>query len=194
VCTLSLYHSSLFGSRRGRSTPLPVLQRAWNDVALHHWSTCVRVSAHVRRLETLLLRVQVMSPPYYLYSFFFLRIVIFSEVELYKGKPVFWNPTLPYNEHIRFFFLFFLGVGGVRLSPLATMVTNWPIVPVPDDRWWWVWSSQWNDNWQGKPKYSVKTCPNATFPPQIPHDLISVRTRAATVGSRRLTAWDMARH
>jgi hypothetical protein len=30
-------------------------------------------------------------------------------------------------------------------------------------------------------------------PPQIPHDLTWARTRAAAVGSRRLTAWAMAR-
>jgi hypothetical protein len=38
----------------------------------------------------------------------------------------------------------------------------WPIVPAPDDRWW-LWSSWWNGNRQGKPKYSEKTCPNATL-------------------------------
>jgi hypothetical protein len=37
----------------------------------------------------------------------------------------------------------------------------WPIVPVPDDRWWWLWSNWWNEDWQGKPKYSEKTCPSA---------------------------------
>jgi hypothetical protein len=26
-----------------------------------------------------------------------------------------------------------------------------------------MWSSQWNENWQGKPKYSEKTCPIATL-------------------------------
>jgi hypothetical protein len=26
-----------------------------------------------------------------------------------------------------------------------------------------VWSSRWNENWQGKPKYSEKTCPTATL-------------------------------
>jgi hypothetical protein len=26
-----------------------------------------------------------------------------------------------------------------------------------------MWSSRWNENWQGKPKYSEKTCPNAMF-------------------------------
>jgi hypothetical protein len=46
----------------------------------------------------------------------------------------------------------FLGVGW----------NYWPIVPAPDDRWL-VWSSRWNENWHGKPKYSEKTCPSATL-------------------------------
>jgi hypothetical protein len=50
----------------------------------------------------------------------------------------------------------------VRVSPLGTSATNWPIVPAPDDRWWWMWSSRWNENWQGKPKYSEKKCLSAT--------------------------------
>jgi hypothetical protein len=40
---------------------------------------------------------------------------------------------------------------------------HWPIVPAPDDRWWWLWRNWWNGNWQGKPKYSEKTCPRATL-------------------------------
>jgi hypothetical protein len=39
----------------------------------------------------------------------------------------------------------------------------WPIVPAPDDRWWWLWRNWWNIDWQGKPKYSEKTCPSATL-------------------------------
>jgi hypothetical protein len=39
----------------------------------------------------------------------------------------------------------------------------WPIVPAPDDRWWWLWRNWWNEDWQGKPKYSEKT---------LIHDLI----------------------
>jgi hypothetical protein len=39
----------------------------------------------------------------------------------------------------------------------------WPIVPAPDDRWWWLWRNWWNENWQGKPKYSEKTYPRATL-------------------------------
>jgi hypothetical protein len=51
----------------------------------------------------------------------------------------------------------------VRLSPLGTSATNWPVAPAPDDRWWWMWSSRRNENWQGKPKYSEKTYPSATL-------------------------------
>jgi hypothetical protein len=38
-----------------------------------------------------------------------------------------------------------------------------------------------------------KPAPAPLCPPQIPHDLNWARTRVAVVGSRRLTAWAMAR-
>jgi hypothetical protein len=38
-----------------------------------------------------------------------------------------------------------------------------------------------------------KTAPVPLDPPQIPHDLTWVRTRAAAVGNQRLTAWAIAR-
>jgi hypothetical protein len=49
----------------------------------------------------------------------------------------------------------------VRLCPLGMSATYWPTVPALDGRW--VWSSWWNENWQGKPKHSEKTCPSATL-------------------------------
>jgi hypothetical protein len=50
----------------------------------------------------------------------------------------------------------------VRLSPLGTSATVWPIVSAPNDRWW-MWSSRRNENYQGKLKYSEKTCHSATL-------------------------------
>jgi hypothetical protein len=76
------------------------------------------------------------------------------------------------------------------VSLLGTLATNWPIVPAPDDRWW-VWSSQWNENWQGKRSTWRKPAPVLHFPPQIP--MTWSRTRVAAVGSRRLTSWAMPR-
>jgi hypothetical protein len=39
----------------------------------------------------------------------------------------------------------------------------WPIVPAPDYRWWWLWRNWWNEDWQGKAKYSEKTWLGATL-------------------------------
>jgi hypothetical protein len=36
------------------------------------------------------------------------------------------------------------------------------VLPALDDTWW-VWSSRWNKDLQGKPKYSEKTCPSAAL-------------------------------
>jgi hypothetical protein len=75
------------------------------------------------------------------------------------------------------FFLHFCG--GVQLSP-PLLSHYWPTVPAPDGD---EWSSRWNA-WQGKPKYSEKTCPTIPLcPPQIPHYLTRDRNRAAAEGS-----------
>jgi hypothetical protein len=58
-------------------------------------------------------------------------------------------------------FFKFLGVVW-DLSPLGTSDTNWSTVTVPDHRLRWMWSSRWNENWQGQQKYSEKNYPTAT--------------------------------
>jgi hypothetical protein len=78
---------------------------------------------------------------------------------------------------------FLVSWGGVRLSPLGTSATNWPIVPAPDDRWWWMWSSRWNENWHGNRSTQRKPALVPLCPPQIPHDLTWAWTRSAAVGS-----------
>jgi hypothetical protein len=57
--------------------------------------------------------------------------------------------------------VFFIA-SGVGLSPLYCC-HFWPIVPASDDRWGWLWSNWWNEDGQGKPKYSEKTCPSVTL-------------------------------
>jgi hypothetical protein len=56
----------------------------------------------------------------------------------------------------------FFIASGVRPSPLYCG-HFWPIVPAPDNSWGWLCSNWWNEDWQGKPKYSEKTCPSATL-------------------------------
>jgi hypothetical protein len=58
--------------------------------------------------------------------------------------------------------LIFFIASGLGLSPLHCG-HFWPIVPAPDDKWGWLWSNWWNEDWQGKPKYSEKICPSATL-------------------------------
>jgi hypothetical protein len=58
-------------------------------------------------------------------------------------------------------YVFFIA-SGVGLSPLYCGHFS-PIAPAPDDRWGWLWSNWWNEDWQGKPKYSEKTFPSATL-------------------------------
>jgi hypothetical protein len=58
--------------------------------------------------------------------------------------------------------IFFIIISGVGLSPWYCG-HFWPIVQAPDDRWGWLWSNWRNEDWQGKPKYSDKTCPGATL-------------------------------
>jgi hypothetical protein len=62
------------------------------------------------------------------------------------------------------FFFFFSFSGWGETESTWYVGHCWPVVPAPDDRWWWwLWSSRWNEDWQGKPKYSEKTCSNATL-------------------------------
>jgi hypothetical protein len=76
----------------------------------------------------------------------------------------------------------------VRLSPLGTSATNWPIVPAPDDiddergAIGGMRIGRGNrDTWR-------KPAPVPLRPPQISHDLTWAPSRAAGVGSQQLTA------
>jgi hypothetical protein len=51
------------------------------------------------------------------------------------------------------------------------------------------WSNWWNIDWQGKPKYSEKTCPSPTLSTTKSHmPRPGLESWAAAVGSQRLTA------
>jgi hypothetical protein len=70
----------------------------------------------------------------------------------------------PY-KHTTFFHTWLFSLGGVRLSPLGTSA-NVCLLYQPrmiDGDEWWLWSSWWNEDWHGKPKYSEKTFPSATL-------------------------------
>jgi hypothetical protein len=77
------------------------------------------------------------------------------------------------------------------LGPLGMSATEWPIVPAPDD----YDDGEFVEMKIGRGIRSTrrKPAPAPLCPPQIPLDQTRARTRAAGVGSQRLTAWAMAR-
>jgi hypothetical protein len=90
-------------------------------------------------------------------------------------------------------FFFFIIISGVGLSPLGTAATSGLL-----------YKPQMIDEGDcgaiggmkiGRGNRSIrrKPAPAPLCPPQIPHDQTRARTRAAAVGSQRLTAWAMAR-
>jgi hypothetical protein len=78
---------------------------------------------------------------------------------------------------------FFNWYSGVQLGPLGTAATNVPLRPTPGD-----YDGE-NDGMIGRGNRSTrrKPAPMSLCPPQSPH-ATRTRTRAATVGSQRLTA------
>jgi hypothetical protein len=62
-----------------------------------------------------------------------LRSVVFRKVYLFIVTAERTLDPKKIHPIVHWLFFLFLG-GGVRLSPLGTSATNWPIVPAPDDR------------------------------------------------------------
>jgi hypothetical protein len=97
------------------------------------------------------------------------------------------NPNFLSTFNLYIWVLFFSFVGVRWDSPLGTSTTiglNYTIPGLLEC------GIRWNENWQGKPKYSEKTCTSATLSTT---NSSCARTRAAVVGNRHLTAWAMAR-
>jgi hypothetical protein len=77
-----------------------------------------------------------------------------------------------------------------KLGPLGTSATYWPIVPAPGDCQVGEFGGM---NGRGNRSTQRKPAPAPLCPPQIPLDQTRDLTRAAAVGSQRLTASAMAR-
>jgi hypothetical protein len=90
-----------------------------------------------------------------------------------------------------YYYYYYWWCGTKSLGTAATSgLLNKPQMIDEDD----FWSNWWNEDWQGKPKYSEKTCPSATLSTTKSHmTRPGLEPRTAAVGSQRLTAWAMAR-
>jgi hypothetical protein len=80
----------------------------------------------------------------------------------------------------------FFSWGGVQMDPLGTSATEWPIVPAPGHYDYGVFGGI--KIGRGNRSTRRKPAPAPLCPPQIPLDQTGAGTRAAAVGSRRLTA------
>jgi hypothetical protein len=66
-----------------------------------------------------------------------------------------------YKSLLFYFFLIRIVGGGVQAGS-TRHVGHW-IAYCICPGWLWWWRILWNEDWQGKPKYSEKTCPSATL-------------------------------
>jgi hypothetical protein len=84
-------------------------------------------------------------------SEFLSTIYIKNPTAWYESTNIFWTSSLTSTP----FFIWFVRL--LALRPLLAYCASlgW--------QWRWLWGSRWNVDWQGKPKYSEKTCPSATF-------------------------------
>jgi hypothetical protein len=86
------------------------------------------------------------------------------------------------------FFIFFIIVSGVRLSPLGSAATTGLLYQpqiIDDGNCGEIGGMKIG---RGNRSTRRKPAPAPLCPPQIPHDETLARTRAAAVGSQRLTA------
>jgi hypothetical protein len=96
------------------------------------------------------------------------------------------------QDHVHLLFYYYYFSDGVRLSPLGTAASVWPIVPAPDDDDDECGVIDGKRIGRGNRRTRRKPARVPFCLPQIPR-LIRARTLAAVVGNRRLTACAMAR-
>jgi hypothetical protein len=102
-----------------------------------------------------------------------------------------WTPSKPQKAFSQNFFL--VSCGGVRLCSLGTAATTglqYQPQMIDDGDCGAIGGMKID---RGNLSIGRKPAPVPLCQPQIPHDLTWARTRAAAVGSQRLTAWAMAR-
>jgi hypothetical protein len=81
--------------------------------------------------------------------------------------------------------LFFFNIGGGWRSYWVHSALRPLLAYYTCPGWLWGWRSWWTERfWQGKRKYSEKTCPDATLSTTNPTCQTRARTRAAAVGSQ----------
>jgi hypothetical protein len=143
-------------------------------------STCIfHISHHLMSYDTVLFRI--------------LRLLVVlilnrSLNAIATSRPLFQS-CLSRKRSGKRFLLFFIIISVVRLIPLGTASTTGLLYHrqmIDDGDCGAVCGMQIG---RGSRSARRKPTPAPFCPPQIPHDQTCTRTRAAAVGSQRLTAW-----
>jgi hypothetical protein len=114
----------------------------------------------------------------------------------YKNRNKHKSKTLITHAFIRWpwiFLFFWILSDGVHSGSTRHCGHYWPIVPAPGDYEDGKVSGMNGFGRGNRNKYSEKTCPDATLSTTNPTCQARARTRAAVVGSHRLTASALAR-
>jgi hypothetical protein len=106
----------------------------------------------------------------------------------FKTQGLRWLRDLQHEREWRLFLIGIVG-DGVQLYPIGTAATNRPIVPALGD---YDVGEIGGMIGRGNRSTRRKPAPVPLCPPNTPH-AARTRTRAAAVGSQRLTAWATAR-
>jgi hypothetical protein len=86
----------------------------------------------------------------------------------YSGDTTFVSrPVLPTILRLNLIFFLIRVVGGGVQTGSTPHVGHW-MAYCTCLGWLWWWRIWWNEDWQGKPKYSEKTCPSPTLPTTNP--------------------------
>jgi hypothetical protein len=150
-----------------------------NIISVLIYAYTVRISRPVAQLELLFF--------YFISSTTCIYIVIFLSISASRSlSPL----SSEHGDRLRasiggdeFSFLICIVGRGVQLGPLGTAATNWPLVPAPGEYDGEIGGmiGRGNSGTRRKP------APVSLYPPEAPH-AARTPTRAAAVGSQRLTA------
>jgi hypothetical protein len=132
-------------------------------------------------------------------ALFYKSRILIRSYDMFKCKIIAWPtrllrvrlkfPTWVGCECILLINCFFISNIGGWTPTRSTRHVGHQLAYCTCPGWLWGWRIWWNDDWQGKPKYSEKTCPIATSSTTNPTWPDAARTRATAVGSQRLTPW-----
>jgi hypothetical protein len=134
------------------SSFFPVLLQSFDEQFLQKWLGRERLLL----LAPLLFPFSFSSPLrlllgvgiYWKYRMYYSELTSLQQLKRLPLRTISVNlPSLQLIFPRQIFFDVMISWGGVRLSPLGKPASIWPILPAPDDGYWWMWRNRWLIPW-----------------------------------------------